>query len=86
MCHGRVRAAGGEWAAVPGRHAVVAVAWQGMLRRLVAGQRVERLGIASFRTVYECLKHPTLPVRPRFAEFDSQLSDVAAEADRSIWR
>jgi sugar/nucleoside kinase (ribokinase family) len=32
-----------EWAAVPGRDAVVAVAWQGMLRRLVAGQRVERL-------------------------------------------
>lgn len=32
-----------EWAAVPGPDAVVAVAWQGMLRRLVAGQRVERL-------------------------------------------
>lgn len=32
-----------EWAAVPGRDALVAVAWQGMLRRLVAGQRVERL-------------------------------------------
>jgi sugar/nucleoside kinase (ribokinase family) len=32
-----------EWAAVPGHDAIVAVAWQGMLRRLVAGQRVERL-------------------------------------------
>lgn len=32
-----------EWAAVPGEDALVAVAWQGMLRRLVAGQRVERL-------------------------------------------
>jgi sugar/nucleoside kinase (ribokinase family) len=32
-----------EWAAVPGRDALVAVAWQGMLRRLVAGKRVERL-------------------------------------------
>lgn len=32
-----------EWAVVPGRGALVAVAWQGMLRRLVAGQRVERL-------------------------------------------
>jgi sugar/nucleoside kinase (ribokinase family) len=34
---------GDEWAAVTGREAIVAVAWQGMLRRLVAGQRVERL-------------------------------------------
>lgn len=34
---------GDEWAAVTGRGAIVAVAWQGMLRRLVAGRRTERL-------------------------------------------
>ena len=31
------------WAAVPGVDALVAVAWQGMLRRLVAGEHVDRL-------------------------------------------
>jgi sugar/nucleoside kinase (ribokinase family) len=33
----------GEWAAVPPDDAYVAVAWQGDLRRLVAGERVTRL-------------------------------------------
>ncbi len=37
---------GDEWVALPGPEAFVAVAWQGMLRRLVAGERVERLAPA----------------------------------------
>ena len=34
---------GDDWAGVPGEGALVAVAWQGMLRRLVAGEHVDRL-------------------------------------------
>jgi len=34
---------GDDWAAVIGPKAIVGVAWQGMLRRLIPGQRVERV-------------------------------------------